>query len=101
MDQYEQECVNKIVNKQKLYQDELRDIANIFIVELIPDGIIYKNNDRYFKVKNIVKLNDKFFEIDFTYKCKNFEDKRWGQPIEVEKKKVEKIIIVDEWIPKK
>lgn len=97
MDQYEQECFDKIINGEKLYQDELRDITDIFIVELIPDGIIYLYKEPYFKTRNIVKLKNRFFEIDFLCKYKDFYNRRWEQPVEVENTETEDNI----WVPKK
>lgn len=100
MDQYEEEVLGRIESGENFYNDELKDISNIFEVDRWYGDTI-KNGERFTVINVVVKLNNRFFVIKYGYNFSKFNNIYWEQPVEVEKKKVEKIIVVNEWIPKK
>lgn len=96
MKQYEQEVLKKIDSGEKFYNDELRDISTVFEVDKFYDDVV-KGEKRFKVINTVVELCGRFFVIKYGYKFPEFKESYWEQPVEVEKVKVEKVVILDEW----
>lgn len=87
---------DKITEGMKLTVDEMDNLvsAGLFDKEIVPHEEYLEVNDNNQKMRTIVKLHDKYFEIrwtQYTYKNSEFPN----DPVEVRKKPK----IIDDWIP--
>lgn len=90
-----EELYNQLL-KMKLTVDEMDNLvsAGLFDKEIVPHKEYLEVNDNNQKMRTIVKLHDKYFEIrwtQWTYKDPEFPN----DPVEVRKKPK----IIDDWIP--
>lgn len=87
---------DKITEGMKLTVDEMDNLvsAGLFDKEIVPHEEYLEVNDNNQKMRTIIKLHDKYFEIrwtQYTYKDSEFPN----DPVEVRKKPK----IVDDWVP--
>lgn len=87
---------DKITEGMKLTVDEMDNLvsAGLFDKEIVPHEEYLEVNDNNQKMRTIVKLHDKYFEIrwtQYTHKDSEFPN----DPVEVRKKPK----IIDDWIP--
>lgn len=87
---------DKITEGMKLTVDEMDNLvsAGLFDKEFVPHEEYLEVNDNNQKMRTIVKLHDKYFEIrwtQYTHKDSEFPN----DPVEVRKKPK----IIDDWIP--
>ena len=88
--------IDKITEGMKLTVDEMDNLvsAGLFDKEIVPHEEYLEVNDNNQKMRTIVKLHDKYFEIrwtQYTHKDSEFPN----DPVEVRKKPK----IIDDWIP--
>lgn len=86
----------RITEGMKLTVDEMDNLvsAGLFDKEIVPHEEYLEVNDNNQKMRTIVKLHDKYFEIrwtQYTHKDSEFPN----DPVEVRKKPK----IIDDWIP--